>query len=512
MSDLGEPLSTGDPELEVGVESDPDSPENLPDVDKDKASELRGKALSAVALVAGRNVIIKVAALLGNVAFARLLSPSNFGAVAFGLTILVFVQLLSDGGLGVGLIRRSEEPHIEDLRVLLGFQLLLTTGLAAIVTAAAVPFGRTGLVTIVMMPALPLLAFRAPSSIVFERNLNYAPLVRVEIMEEVAYYGWGIVSILLGAGVWGLATASVVKALVGTLAMLSISPVARLAPAYSWKRLKPMLGFGAKFQAVGLVNAGGLQLLNVGVAVVGGLTVLGLWTLAWRIAQIPFLLFSALWRVSYPATAQLLSAGESARRMIERGLGLAAVATGAILAPATGSLSPLIPAVFGHQWAPVANVLPVAFLALQASGPVSVASAGYLYAIGDTSTVLRATIVTAVVWLLVALPLLPYIGVVAVGVGWMVSSFVEIPILSVPVRRRTGAKFLQPVLIPWLAASVAGALGWITSRSLNTGSLVAAVAGAAVAACVYAVPMILLRREAVLSIARLAMRAVRPNG
>jgi O-antigen/teichoic acid export membrane protein len=425
----------------------------------------------------------------------------------------MFVQVLSDGGLGVGLIRRPDEPHRDDLRVLLGYQLVVTIVLAVVVAsvASAGPFGRAGLVTAVMMPALPLLAFRAPSSIVFERNLDYAPLVRVELIEEVSYYIWGIVTIMLGAGIWGLATASVVKALVGTLAMLSVSPVARLVPSYSWGRLKPMLGFGVKFQAVELVNSGGMQVLNVAVAGIGGLAVLGLWTMAWRLAQVPYLLFSALWRVSYPAMAQLLSAGESARRMIERGLGLAAVATGAILAPATGSISPLIPTMFGSRWTPVAEVLPLAFFALQVSGPVSVSTAGYLYAVGDTSTVLRAALVTSIVWLLVTLPLLPYLGVIAVGVGWMASSFVEIPILAIAVTRRTGTRFLRPILIPWIAASAAGALGWLVSRAVGHG-LIAAFLGAAVAMCVYLIPMVLLRREAVFSIARLVSRAIAPAG
>ena len=471
------------------------------------AAEIRTKALSAVALVAGRNVIIKLVALLGNVVFARLLSPSSFGAVAFGLTVLLFVQLLSDGGLGMGLIRRPEEPHLEDLRVLLGFQLLLTTVLAVVVAVAAVPFGSPGLVTAVMMPALPLLAFRTPSSIVFERSLNYSPLIRVEVVEELAYYGWGIGLILLGAGVWGLATASIVKALVGTLVMLSVSPIRRLLPSYSWQRLRPMLGFGIKFQAVGLANIGGLQLLNVGIAAIGGLAVLGLWALAWRLLQIPFLLFGALWRVSYPAAAQLLSAGESARRMIERGLGLAAVATGAILAPATGAISPLIPAVFGHRWAPVADVLPPIFFALQASGPISVATAGYLYAVGDASTVLRAATVTSLVWLLVTLPLLPHLGLMAVGIGGMVGSLVEIPILLRPVRRRTDIAYVRPVLAPWIAASIAGALGWFASRAVSYG-FVAALVGAVVAACAYAVPIVLLRRETVFTIIRLTKQAL----
>jgi O-antigen/teichoic acid export membrane protein len=509
MSDLRIPPKPGDQEPKVSIDRIQNNGESLSDAHKGTISELRSKALSAVALVAGRNIIVKLAALVGNVAFARLLSPTNFGIVAFGMTILVFVQLLSDGGLGVGLIRRPEEPHPEDLRALLGFQLLLTTilGIAVAAVALAGPFGRTGLVTAVMMPALPLLAFRVPSSIVFERGLNYAPLVRAEIFEEVSFYGWGIAMIVLGAGVWGLATAAVIKALVGTLVILSVSPGARFLPSYSWQRLKPMLGFGVKFQAVELVNSARIQLLNVGIAGIGGLATLGLWALSWRLLQLPFLLFGALWRVSYPAAAQLLSAGESARKMIEQGLGLASVATGAILAPATGSLSPLIPTVFGHRWAPVSDVLPPIFFALQVSGPVSVATAGYLYAVGDTSAVLRAATVTSAVWLLVTLPLLPYFGLIAVGLGGMISCFVEIPFLLRPVRRRTGAAFLKPILTPWVAASVAGVSGWLVSRAVSYGFM-AAFLGAVVAMCVYLVPIALLRRGDALTIIRLVLRVM----
>jgi O-antigen/teichoic acid export membrane protein len=427
------------------------------------------------------------------------------GTVAFGLTMVLLAQLLSDGGLGVGLIRRPEEPALEDLRVLLGYQLVLTVLLALLIAAASIPFGHVGRVTAVMMLALPLLAFRAPSAIFFERNLDYKPLLKVEVLEEFAYYGWGVSAVLLGAGVWGLATASIVKALVGSAVMLSVSPVGRLKPAYSWRRLRPMLGFGLKFQAVEVANTGGAQLLNVGIAAIGGLAVLGLWTLAWRIAMIPFLLFSALWRVSYPATAKLLSAGESARAMIEQGIGVSSVATGLILAPATGALSPLVPLVFGSRWAPIADVLPICFFALQASGPVSVSTAGYLFAVGDTSTVLRAAAATSAVWLVVTLPLLPSLGLTAVGLGWMVSSLLEIPILATPVRRRTGAAILRPILSPWAAATLAGGCGWLLSRHVG-GGLPAAALGGALAATLYSAAMLLLRREDALSIARLITR------
>lgn len=474
--------------------------------DAARVSDIRTKALAGVAIITGRNMSVKLLALAGTVVFARLLSPSQFGAVAFGLTILTLAQVFSDGGLGVGLIRRQAEPERDELQVLLGYQLILTVSLAAVIAAVAAPLGRSGVVTAIMMAALPFLAFRTPSMIVLERELRFGPVARAEVVQEVTYYVWGVIALALGAGVWGLATASVVKAAIGSYALLRVSPVAGLRPSYSFAKLRPMLGYGLRFQAVQLVNAGGIQALNTGVVLVGGLASLGIWTLAWRLLQIPFLLFSVLWRVSYPASARLLGAGESARHLIDRSLGLAAVATGAILAPTTGALFPLVSVLFGHRWTAVADILVPLFFALQVSGPVSVSCAGFLYAVGETMTVLRAAIVGAVVWPLIALPLLKPLGPVSLGLGGMIACFLEVAILSRATRRRTGASFREPLLTVWACTTAAGAAGWAASRLVGTGVL-AAVVGGLVGLAAYAVPIALLRREALQSLARLSATA-----
>jgi O-antigen/teichoic acid export membrane protein len=471
---------------------------------------LRSRALAGVALVTSRDVAVKVMGLVGSIAFARLLTPSQFGLVAFGLTLVTFVQLFSDGGLGAGLIRRAEAPEEDDLRALLGFQLGASLVLAAACAALALALSSDGWVTAVMMAALPVLVLRTPSMIVLERDLAYAPLVKVEIGEQLAYYSWGIVTVALTGGVWGLATATVVKALVGTAILFRVSPVARLRPTFSLRRLRPMLAFGAQFQAVQLTNAGGAQLLNVGVAAVAGLETLGLWTMAWRLLSAPFLLFGALWRVSYPAAARLMDAGESGRHMIERGADLAAVGTGLILAPATAALPALIPIVFGEQWGPVADILPPVFFALQVSGPVSVSTAGYLYAMGDTATVLVAALVAAVLWIVVALPLLAPLGPVALGLGGMAAALSEAAILSRAAWRHCRASLARPVLMPWIAATVAGLIGWLLSLALGQG-LAGAAAGGFAALGVYVGVVALLRREVVATIARLVRTSVSPT-
>lgn len=469
--------------------------------------ELRRKALSGVVLVALRDAAVRGAGLVGNIALARLLVPSEFGVVALGLTVLMFAQLFSDGGLGASLIRGESPPMRDDLRAVLGFQMVAAVILATAVAGAAVVAGRTGAVTAIMMAALPLIAVRTPSLIVLERDLNFAPLVKVEVAEQLAYYGWAITTVVLGAGVWGLATASIAKALFGTAILLRVSPISRLTPLFSMRRLRPMLSFGVRFQAVTLATALGSQLLNVGIAAVAGLAMLGLWTVANRLLQVPVLVFGAIWRVSYPAAARLLAIGESPRDMVERGAAVAAVGTGMVLVPVTAALPTFVPSVFGPRWAAVATILAPIFFALQASGPVSVSTAGYLYAVGETGTMLRSALIVAVSWLLVTLALLSSLGPIAIGLGGLTAALCELTVLIRAAKRRSGASFRYPILVPWLVATSAAGLGWILTEELDRG-LLGATTGATFALTIYLGILAATRREMMQTFLRLVRAAL----
>jgi O-antigen/teichoic acid export membrane protein len=213
----------------------------------------------------------------------------------------------------------------------------------------SLPFGHLGQVTALMALAIPLMTLRTPGFVLLERELAYRPIVTIEFIESAAFYAWAIAAVAAGWGVWGLATAIIVRSALGSGLMMSRTPDGVVRPRLGWSRIRPMLGFGARFQAVGVINIIRDLGLNLGTVLIAGVSTLGLWNLAYRVMQLPYLLFSSLWRVSYPAMARLLAADEPARPMIERGVGLAAVATGLVLAPLAGSATAFVPAVFGSQ-------------------------------------------------------------------------------------------------------------------------------------------------------------------
>ena len=189
---------------------------------------------------------------------------------------------------------------------------------------------------------------------------------------------------------------------------------------------------------------------------------LGLWGVAWKILQIPIALFQALWRVSFPGMSRLVADDEDLGPTIERVIGLVAIGTGVILAPLAASAAAWIHLLLGARWAGAAPAIPPACFAMMFSVPISVALAGYLWAIGLASVPLRTALLGIPALAVIMLPLLPVLGIVAAGLGYIGSAAVE-SVMFVRAARQTtsftvGARVGVPVVGRSRLRSPAG--GW----------------------------------------------------
>lgn len=473
--------------------------------DDSAVQTLRHRAGASALLVGLRGFLIKGVALGGTLVFARLLSPSDFGLVALGTSFIAVGRVLSDAGLGPALIQRPEAPRAEELGSVLGCGLAVAAVVVAAAVVLALSLGRVGEICLVMALAVPVAVLKSPSVIRCERALNYSPLVFAEVGEVLAYNLWGLATVLSGLGVWGLASAAVAQAATGSALVTARLDGSLPRPNLRLHLLRSMLRFGLQFQAVPLVLLARDQGINLGTALVAGTATLGIWNLAFRIMQVPFLIIEALWRVSYPAMARLREAGDDLGAVVERAGGLAAVAAAALLAPLAASAHVLIPALFGDQWGDAASVVVFSSIGLGLAGPVAVASGGYLYAIGRAGTVLRAAALSTVVWLAVAFALLSPIGVSAIGVGWLAGSLVEAALMGAPTVRLTRARLVGAILPALVVSSIAGTGGWLVA--MNTpNTLFAGLAIAVGTLAVYLAALPIVARRAVRD-AAVAVRA-----
>jgi len=429
------------------------------------AEEIKGRAAGGAVTLGARSLVIFGLGVVGNLVLARLLVPRDLGLVALGTTLITVARYISDAGVAVALIGRTETPSREELGAVQGFQLATTTALAVCFAAAASPFGRDGLVPALMITSLPLASLRMPTVLMLERQLNYGVIARADVVEAVVGYTWAIATVAVGWGVWGLASAAPIRVLAGSATVMRLGPVGLVRPRWDWHLVRPILGFGVRFQAINAVSAGRDQGLNAGIAAIAGVPTLGLWSLAWRIMQVPFLLFVTLWRVSYPAMSRLLETRHDPRPVIERAIGVVAVALSPIVVGIAAGAHALLPPLVGNRWAPSADILVFSSAAMMISAPVSITSVGYLLASRQPTKILISAVAQAVTWLGVALSLLSPLGVTAIGLGWLAMSLVDLTLLSRWVGRDTGARIMRSLMGPAAVAVLAGGLGLIVASA-----------------------------------------------
>jgi O-antigen/teichoic acid export membrane protein len=472
------------------------------------AADVRRRAAAGAVMVALRGMGVRVFGLIGNVVLARLLVPEDFGLIAVALTITFFASNVADAGLGAGLIGRSSPPTREELRSVAGFQLLMTIAFTLITGAASLALGRTGLIATVMVSSLILTVFRTPGALVLERDLRYGPLVVIEVAETLAFNAFAIAAVALGAGVWGMAAALLFRAAVGAVAMVAMSPVGLILPSARLSPIKPLLAFGSRFQAVGFaLIARGLG-LNAGVAAIGGLRLLGLWAIADRFLSVLALITESLWRVSFPMLSRLMESGEDVRALLARNVALVTFAVGLLGCLLVGAGPALMPSLLGHAYAGAAVVLPPACLALVLTVPVTTVIGGYLYAQGRAGAVLAPVVAQSLVWFAVTFPLLPLIGLMAVGVGSMIGAAVGSAML---VRAAHDVDPRSLVGESWravLASVMAGGVGFAGAHLAGQGAAGIVVGGGS-AAMVFALAMLLMDRALTARVVRMLRFAMR---
>ena len=440
-------------------------------------------ATKGIATVFSRGLTVRAIGLVGTLIAARILGPTGMGMVAIGFSLNVAATAFTDGGLGTGLIRRKEEPSKPELRAVLGFQMTLGLALALIVTAVGLGLGRVGQVTAVMIWCVPLMSLRTPAVILAERALSYSSLAKADVAQAVVSNGFAVIALIAGAGVWGVAAGVVLGALTcGLMTMLSVAG-GRVSPSLALQPIRGVLAFGVKLQASQVVSMVRDQGLNIGLAAIGGTTILGIWALASRLLQIPYLLLNALWRVSLPAMARVVNAGHDSKRTVESFVRLAALALGILVAPLAAASVSGVPLFFGSKWAETGAILPPICAVLAITGSISVGCVALLSVAGRSMSMLIVTIFNSITLLVVGLGLLKPLGAMAVPLGFAAASSVEAISFAWITRTESAAKPGTTAIRAALPSLIGGTVG-LGLSFLLANQLAATFASAALALAV----------------------------
>ena len=431
-----------------------------------KAGLKGGLIWGATGVVAGRALQFVTMLVL-----ARILAPEHFGALAVAQVIQAIAVNVTELGATAALGRADRDPHEIAPTI-------LTLGLAtsAAITGAVVvlaPFladvlGDPGAVGVIQILAITILlsgCSGVPAAMVW-RNYLQRPRAFIETAGALLTLAVAIPLAQDGMGAYALVWSRVAGQLLSTVGYWVVTPI-RFRPGFDPTAAAYVLRLGLPLALANLVV---FATLNLDYVIVGrqlGSAELGVYLLAFSLASLPSSLLTAMIRtVAVPTFGRLHKVGrlDEAAPAI---LGLTACLALPISALLVGLASPLVDVLYGKTWQGAAAAM-VGLGIFGAGRIISEVLADLCVGGGRTTGLFWVQML----WLVCLFPAL-LMGVSATGVSgagtahaaviWLtvlpVYFFLVGRVIKVPVKQ-----MVAPLLTPLLAATIAGAVGWLASE------------------------------------------------
>lgn len=334
---------------------------------------------------------------------ARYLTPAEFGLVALAMSIAIFANMLSDGGMGRSLIRTPLERHSEWSTVFwflgalgLGLSLMLLLLAPLMVWAFEEPDLFWPLVVLSTMPFI--MALTAAFAAEMEQREVFGELALAQTVATVLGLSVAVTMAVSGFGVWALITQQLLQ--IGFNSVWTAAR-SRFRPSFMFSRkdLGPHFRFGRDTATASVLTYLREQSTPLVVGKFVGIAELGIFSMAVRFLRLPmFGLAGPAGRVIYVRLSQARDDMEKFRAIMLAATRLLAL----VVLPGMAAVAMVVDTLFvlllSEQWADVAPVF-----ALAAGGAaimsVTVPTVQALMALGKTMEGLRLTMEITIAWL-----------------------------------------------------------------------------------------------------------------
>ena len=299
---------------------------------------------------------------------ARWVGPQAYGVFALSWVVVGFVNIVVSAAPVDTLVQRSElrAGHC-NASLLASLAMALAAWLLIAVAAdplAAWLGGGAALAAILPARAasLPLGALASVPSALLMREQRFKALAGAEAVASVCASVAGIAAAAAGAGLWSLVALELVRQAVLTLLVLRLAawrPGLRTCRA----DLADLAGFNVVTWGAWGLDYVDEQLPRILIATSLGTEALGFFALAERLfGQVGTMLMVPAYQVLMPGMARVQTDREAARRLADSILRGAAVVASPVFLGLAAITGPLVPLVFGADWAAAVPVVQVLML------------------------------------------------------------------------------------------------------------------------------------------------------
>jgi len=298
---------------------------------------------------------------------ARLIAPVEFGQVGLATAYMGFWSLFAAFGVASAVVQR---PQLTDRLLRAGFTLALLLGGAATVLVfltaplAARILGSESLTDFIRALSVGFV-LAAPGTVaeaLLQREFQWQPLTRLNLVSTFAQSGSSVLLALLGLGAWALVGSNLLFTLLRTVLLLQARSHPK-RPLVSGAELGELTRFGRSFTAARLLNYGAQQGDNVIVGRMLGLEPLGYYSRAFKLMMQPVTNFGlVITRVLFSIMSRLQQDAARLRTAYLTGLAIISLVSSPLAALMVVLGPEIVLVLLGRRWEPA--VVPLQILSL----------------------------------------------------------------------------------------------------------------------------------------------------
>lgn len=408
--------------------------------DAPDTGSIRDKAVRGARVLGVRTVVAILLRLVSSLTLARFLSSRDFGVFGVVSGVVGVGLFFCEFSLNNILISQKEEPSADEAATVFWIQQSISFTAAAIVTllsswilhfyrvdSSAAPMLCVGI------GVLFLVTLRSVPMAMMERHLDFEPLARSEVAENVTQIVVAIALALTHFGPWSLLLSGIAARTVGMVIIRSRSKWS-LTGRFRLHIARELMGRASRYQMNYVVTTATSFSTGLIIARAIGVSGYGLVTWASNIASAPMMMVDVLNRVTLPALSRLQGDPSEVGRVTGRAIRRLVTVLALAIAPLALVAPFFLPLIFGEKWRPAVilfqwNISEVVLLSACGILAQTILATGLLKeraVIAFISGVLRISLIFAGVRL---------IGVYGAGAGAYLASLADLVLLAYYVRR-----------------------------------------------------------------------------
>jgi O-antigen/teichoic acid export membrane protein len=367
-----------------------------------------------------RQVIVILLNIFTALILTRHFAPEDFGIIAFITVIGGFIQVISDGGMGLYLVRSPGELKDKEISEVTLYQLLIfiiiTILLMLIIGVNYVILNNNAVMLYVAVSsiAIPFSIIRSAYFIKFERNLDFASIAIVEIIEQLIFSMIAISLSLILNSVWGIVFATVTKGLVG---YLMAKRRGKIDFEYKGIKLtgrgfKRAVGNGLSYQIPSLLETARSAINPIWIGSLLGAANAGYVDRAVLVAGLPLMFLSAIWRkVMFPYFSKTQDENNHRKSALIKSIYLHSIIDKALYLPLVLFGTELVKVILGEKWLPILPVVYIMVIGNLLFASIVVNETAFLLSANKANILAKISILQLpLAWILTAL-LTKYYGI-----------------------------------------------------------------------------------------------------